>query len=97
MVIKVKANIEEESEGGFMKQLHIEKINDSNTEFPKVTLWEKGTKSRLYVDGCGYITEDDTDVKGRNNDYYKGFWYQYDRPGKSSTLRRIIEIIADEV
>ena len=56
----------------------------------KINLWEKGNKCRIYVDGCGYITKDDNDVKGNNNDYYEGFWYQYDRPGKVGNLRDVI-------
>ena len=67
--------------------------NARNETGLKITLWEKGNKCRIYVDGCGYITEDDTDVKGKNNDFYDGFWYQYDRPGKVGNLRDVIRAI----
>ena len=78
-----------------MNTNQVEKAENFETEFPKITLWEKGNKSRMYVKDCGYITEDSDDVKGHNNDYYKGFYYQYDRPGKANTLRRVIEAITE--
>jgi len=62
----------------------------------KINLWEKANKCRIYVDGCGYITEDGNDVKGKNNDYYEGFWYQYDRPGKVGNLRDVIRAIISQ-
>lgn len=76
-----------------MNTNQVEKAENFETEFPKITLWQKGNKSRMYVKDCGYITEDGDDVKGKNNDFYEGFWYQYDRPGKVGTLREVIRAI----
>lgn len=59
----------------------------------KINLWEKAGKTRIYVQDSGYITEDGNDVKGKNNDYFEGFWYQYDRPGKVGNLRDVIRAI----
>jgi len=73
-----------------MNSDQIEKIQKSEINFPNANLWEKGNKSRIYVEDCGYITEDGNDVKGKNNDFYEGFWYQYDRPGKVGNLRDVI-------
>ena len=64
--------------------------NARNETGLKINLWEKGNKTRIYVEESGYITEDGNDVKGKNNDFYEGFWYQYDRPGKVGNLRDVI-------
>jgi hypothetical protein len=78
-----------------METEQIEKIQNSEMNFPKVTLWEKGNKSRIYVDGAGYITEDGDDVKGNLSDFYNGFWYQANRPGKVGELRDIIRVLTN--
>jgi hypothetical protein len=66
-------------------------IENARTETGlKINLWEKAGKCRIYVEESGYITEDGNDVKGKNNDYYEGFYYQYDRPGKVGNLRDVI-------
>lgn len=65
--------------------------NARNETGLKINLWEKGNKCRIYVEESGYITEDGNDVKGKNNDFYEGFWYQYDRPGKVRNLRDVIK------
>lgn len=59
----------------------------------KCNLWEKGNKYRIYVEESGYITEDGDDVHGNNSDYYEGFWYQANRPGKVGNLRDVIRAI----
>jgi len=64
--------------------------NARNETGLKINLWDKAGKCRIYVEESGYITEDGDDVKGKNNDYYEGFWYQYDRPGKVGNLRDVI-------
>jgi hypothetical protein len=64
--------------------------NARNETGLKINLWEKANKTRIYVEESGYITEDGDDVKGKNNDFYEGFWYQYDRPGKVGNLRDVI-------
>lgn len=74
----------------------IEKIQNSNLILPRVTLWEKNGRSRLYVDGCGYITEDRNDVRGFSSGEFKGFYYHYLKPGKVGTLRDVIRIIAED-
>jgi len=60
----------------------------------KINLWEKGNKCRIFVDGCGYITEDSNDVYGNANGDLDGFYYQYNRPGKAGKLRDVIKIIS---
>lgn len=65
--------------------------NARNETGLKINLWEKAGKCRIYVEESGYITEDGNDLKGKNNDYYEGFYYQYDRPGKVGNLRDVIK------
>jgi hypothetical protein len=65
--------------------------NARNETGLKINLWEKGNKCRIYVDGCGYITEDSDDVYGNSNGDLDGFWYQYNRPGKAGRLRDAIK------
>jgi len=79
-----------------MDKDQLEKIRAAEQTFPRVTLWEKNGKSRLYVNECGYITKDQNDVYGRANGYFKGFYYQYSKPGKVSVLRDIIRVITPE-
>jgi hypothetical protein len=79
-----------------MDKNQLEQIRNAEQAFPRVTLWEKNGKSRLYVDSCGYITKDQNDISGRANGYFKGFYYQYSKPGKVSILRDIIRVITSE-
>lgn len=79
-----------------MDNEQLKKIQSSNLTFPRVNLWKKNGKSRLYIDGCGYITTDPNDIFGHATGDFKGFYYQYSRPGKVSILRDIIRVITAE-
>lgn len=42
---------------------------------------------------AGYITRDLNDVKGINNDEYKGWAIQYNRPGLFGRLKDLVDML----
>lgn len=64
-----------------------------------VKIWKKHNRCRVYVnrngyEQAGYITEDGSDVRGRNSAEYKGLYYQATRPGNCSIIEHYIDALA---